>query len=147
MYKLKKLMLYILTILYIVLSGIELFKYFKVDTTLYGVIYLLVNLIVLFFLIPLTYNYKRNFSQARISKLIIVLIIGIFNSYILNNIVINNMTYIDSSTIYLNSIYVIKNILKGIIYVCLCIFTFFESKMNKKVSKIIKKIKKVDLSK
>lgn len=147
MYKLKKLMLYILTILYIVLSGIELFKYFKVDTTLYGVIYLLVNLIVLFFLIPLTYNYKRNFSQARISKLIIVLIIGIFNSYILNNIVINNMTYIDSSTMYLNSIYVIKNILKGIIYVCLCIFTFFESKMNKKVSKIIKKIKKVDLSK
>lgn len=147
MYKLKKLMLYILTILYIVLSGIELFKYFKVDTTLYGVIYLLINLIVLFFLIPLTYNYKRNFSQARISKLIIVLIIGIFNSYILNNIVINNMTYIDSSTIYLNSIYVIKNILKGIIYVCLCIFTFFESKMNKKVSKIIKKIKKVDLSK
>lgn len=147
MYKLKKLMLYILTILYIVLYGIELFKYFKVDTTLYGVIYLLINLIVLFFLIPLTYNYKRNFSQARISKLIIVLIIGIFNSYILNNIVINNMTYIDSSTIYLNSIYVIKNILKGIIYVCLCIFTFFESKMNKKVSKIIKKIKKVDLSK
>lgn len=147
MYKLKKLILYILTILYIVLSGIELFKYFKVDTTLYGVIYLLVNLIILFFLIPLTYNYKRNFSQARISKLIIVLIIGIFNSYILNNIVINNMTYIDSSTIYLNSIYVIKNILKGIIYVCLSIFTFFESKMNKKVSKIIKKIKKVDLSK
>lgn len=142
MYKLKKLILYILTILYIVLSGIELFKYFKVDTTLYGVIYLLVNLVILFFLIPLTYNYKRNFSQARISKLIIVLIIGIFNSYILNNIVINNMTYIDSSTIYLNSIYVIKNILKGIIYVCLSIFTFFESKMNKKVSKIIKKIKK-----
>lgn len=147
MYKLKKLMLYILTILYIVLSGIELFKYFKVDTTLYGVIYLLINLIVLFFLIPLTYNYKRNFSQARISKLIIVLIIGIFNSYILNNIVINNMTYMDSSAIYLNSIYVIKNILKGIIYACLCIFTFFESKMNKKVLKIIKKIKKVDLSK
>ena len=77
MYKIKKLILYILTLVFLILSGIELFKYFYVDTTLYGVIYLLVNLIILFFLIPVTYNYKRNFSNARISKLIIILIIGI----------------------------------------------------------------------
>ncbi len=147
MYKVKKLMLYMLTLVFIVLSGIELFKYFYVDTTLYGVIYLLVNLVILFFLIPVTYNYKRNFSRARISKLIIILIIGIFNSYILDKIVISNMTYIDSSTTYLNSIFVCKNILKGIVYGCLLVFTFFESKLNKKISKMIKNAKKVDFSK
>lgn len=147
MYKVKKLMLYMLTLVFIVLSGIELFKYFYVDTTLYGVIYLLVNLVILFFLIPVTYNYKRNFSRARISKLIIILIIGIFNSYILDKIVISNMTYIDSSTIYLNSIFVCKNILKGIVYGCLLVFTFFESKLDKKISKMIKNAKKVDFSK
>ena len=75
MYKIKKLILYILTLVFLILSGIELFKYFYVDTTLYGVIYLLVNLIILFFLIPVTYNYKRHFSNARISKLIIMLLI------------------------------------------------------------------------
>lgn len=147
MYKVKKLMLYMLTLVFIVLSGIELFKYFYVDTTLYGVIYLLVNLVILFFLIPVTYNYKRNFSRARISKLIIILIVGIFNSYILDKIVISNMTYIDSSTTYLNSIFVCKNILKGIVYGCLLVFTFFESKLNKKISKMIKNAKKVDFSK
>lgn len=147
MYKVKKLMLYMLTLVFIVLSGIELFKYFYVDTTLYGVIYLLVNLVILFFLIPVTYNYKRNFSRARISKLIIILIIGIFNSYILDKIVISNMTYIDSSTTYLKSIFVCKNILKGIVYGCLLVFTFFESKLNKKISKMIKNAKKVDFSK
>lgn len=147
MYKIKKLILYILTVIFLVLSGIELYKYFRVDTTLYGVIYLLVNLIILFFLIPVTYNYKRNFSMARISKLVIVLIIGIFNSYILDKIVINNMTYIDSSILYLDSIYVCKNILKGLVYCCLGIFTFFESKLNNKISKLIKNIKKVDYSK
>lgn len=147
MYKVKKLMLYMLTLVFIVLSGIELSKYFYVDTTLYGVIYLLVNLVILFFLIPVTYNYKRNFSRARISKLIIILIIGIFNSYILDKIVISNMTYIDSSTTYLNSIFVCKNILKGIVYGCLLVFTFFESKLNKKISKMIKNAKKVDFSK
>ena len=41
MYKIKKLILYILTLIFLVLSGIEIFKYFRVDTTLYGVIYLL----------------------------------------------------------------------------------------------------------
>ena len=85
--------------------------------------------------------------MARISKLLIVLIIGIFNSYILDKIVINNMTYIDSSTLYLDSIYVCKNILKGLVYCCLGIFTFFESKLNNKISKLIKNIKKVDYSK
>lgn len=147
MYKIKKLILYILTLIFLVLSGIELFKYFRVDTTLYGVIYLLVNLIILFFLIPVTYNYKRNFSMARISKLVIVLIIGIFNSYILDKIVINNMTYIDSSILYLDSIYVCKNILKRLFYGCLGIFTFFESRLNNKISKLIKNVKKVDYSK
>lgn len=147
MYKIKKLILYILTLVFLVLSGIELIKYFYVDTTLYGVIYLLVNLIILFFLIPVTYNYKRNFSKARISKLIIILIIGIFNSYILDKIVISNMSYVDSSTVYLNSIFVCKNILKGIVYGSLIVFTFFESKLNKKISKLIKNIKKVDFSK
>lgn len=147
MYKIKKLILYILTLVFLILSGIELFKYFYVDTTLYGVIYLLINLIILFFLIPVTYNYKRNFSRARISKLIIILIIGIFNSYILDKIVISNMSYVDSSTVYLTSIFVCKNILKGIVYGSLTVFTFFESKLNKKILKLIKNIQKVDFSK
>ena len=142
MYKVKKAILYILTLFFMVLSLIELIKYFKVDTTLYGVIYLSINLIILFLLIPVTYNYKRNYSPARISKLILIIAIGIFNSFILNKIVLNNMNYVDSSILYISSIKIIKNILKGIFYGLLGIFTFFEAKMDKKITKIIKNIKK-----
>lgn len=142
MYKLKKTILYVLTLVFMILSFIELIKYFKVDTTLYGVIYLSINLIILFLLIPVTYNYKRNYSSARISKLILIIIIGIFNSYILDKIIINNMSYIDSSITYISSIKIIKNILKGIIYGILAIFTFFEAKLNKKIPKMISNIKK-----
>ena len=71
MYKVKKSILYLLTLSFMILSLIELIKYFKVDTTLYGVIYLSINLIILFLLIPVTYNYKRNYSSSRISKLIL----------------------------------------------------------------------------
>lgn len=142
MYKVKKSILYLLTLSFMILSLIELIKYFKVDTTLYGVIYLSINLIILFLLIPVTYNYKRNYSSARISKLILIIIIGIFNSYILSKIVLNNMNYTDDSLLYISSIKVIKNILKGIVYGSLVVFTFFEAKLDKKISKMIKKVKK-----
>lgn len=142
MYKVKKSILYLLTLSFMILSLIELIKYFKVDTTLYGVIYLSINLIILFLLIPVTYNYKRNYSSARISKLILIIIIGIFNSYILSKIVLGNMNYIDDSIIYISSIKIVKNILKGIVYVSLIIFTFLEAKLDKKISKIINKVKK-----
>lgn len=142
MYKVKKALLYVLTLSFMILSLIELIKYFKVDTTLYGVFYLSINLIILFLLIPVTYNYKRNYSKARISKLILIVSIGVFNSYILDKIVIGNMNYIDGSILYLSSIKVIKNILKGIVYGLLTIFTFYEAKLNMSVSKMIKKIKK-----
>ena len=142
MYKVKKTILYLLTLSFMILSLIELIKYFKVDTTLYGVIYLSINLIILFLLIPVTYNYKRNYSSARISKLILIIIIGIFNSYILNKMVLDNMNYIDASILYISSIKIVKNILKGIVYVSLIIFTFLEAKLDKKISKIINKVKK-----
>ena len=142
MYKVKKFIVYLLTLSFMILSLIELIKYFKVDTTLYGVIYLSINLIILFLLIPVTYNYKRNYSSARISKLILIIIIGIFNSYILNKMVLGNMNYIDASILYISSIKVIKNILKGIVYGSLVIFTFLESKLDKKISKMINKVKK-----
>ena len=142
MYKVKKTILYLLTLSFMILSLIELIKYFKVDTTLYGVIYLSINLIILFLLIPVTYNYKRNYSSARISKLILIIIIGIFNSYILNKMVLGNMNYIDASILYISSIKVIKNILKGIVYGSLVIFTFLEAKLDKKISKMINKVKK-----
>lgn len=142
MYKVKKFIVYLLTLSFMILSLIELIKYFKVDTTLYGVIYLSINLIILFLLIPVTYNYKRNYSSARISKLILIIIIGIFNSYILSKIVLGNMNYIDDSILYISSIKVIKNILKGIVYGSLVIFTFLEAKLDKKIFKMINKVKK-----
>lgn len=133
MYKKKKLLLNIVNISFLILSLIELIKYFKFDNTLYGVIYLLINLIIIFLLLPVTFNYKRHYSSARISKIILIIIIGLFNSYILNYIVIGNMSYIDSSKDFIKSIFIIKNILKPILYFILVIFLFLETGINKKI--------------
>lgn len=133
MYKKKKLLLNIVNISFLILSLIELIKYFKFDNTLYGVIYLLINLIIIFLLLPVTFNYKRHYSSARISKIILIIIIGLFNSYILNYIVIGNMSYIDSSKNFIKLIFIIKNMLKPILYFLLVIFLFLETGINKKI--------------
>jgi len=131
MYKYKKLSINILTAIYIILFIVELIKYFMTDSNLYGVFYLLINLFIIFLLVPVVYNYKKYYSSARISKLIIILILGIFSNYILKYVVLNTMNYVDASNEYIASIKIIKNVLKSIIYGLLLIFTLLEFKLDK----------------
>lgn len=142
MNKYKKSILNSIIVIYIILTFIELIKYLFMDSTFFGLIYLLVNVLIIFLLVPIGYNYNRYFSISRISKFILVIIFGIFNSYILSTIVLNNMAYVDSSKIYIDSIFIIKNILKGIIYIFLAAFTILEYKSKKILTKNTNKNKK-----
>lgn len=139
MFKYKKYSIYFITISYIILSLIEFIKYFFINSNLFGLIYLLVNIFILFLLVPTTYNYNKYYSPVRLSKLIIIILIGIFNSYILNIIVLNSMSYVDSSIDYIDSIFVIKNILKGVLYALLIVFTLLEFKLDRLIVKKISK--------
>lgn len=143
MYKYKKLTLLIVTLLYIIFSLVELLYYFKVNSTLFGLIYLLNTLFIVFLLVPLTYNYKKAFSASRASKLIIIVLFGIFTSYLLGKLVINGMSYTDESKIYITSIFLYKNVLKGILYFILLIFTLLEFRIDRLIMKSISQ-KKVD---
>lgn len=91
---------------------------------------MIINFIIIFLIVPVAYNYNRYYSVQRISKLIIIIILGLFNSYILQLIVLNTMSYTDYSLEYINSIFWIKNVLKGIIYFILIAFTAFEFKLE-----------------
>ena len=61
MFKYKKMTLLFCTFIYLVLSLIELIKYLLVDSNIFGLIYLLINLFIIFLLIPTSYNYKKSF--------------------------------------------------------------------------------------
>lgn len=140
MYKYKKKTIKILTLFYILLSIIEFIKYFFINSNLFGLIYMLLTLIIIFLLVPVSYNYNRYYSVPRISKLIMIIIFGIFNSYLLYNIIVKNMSYIDASIDFNKSIFIYKNIFKGIVYFLLFIFTIFEFKLDK----LLKSIKNDD---
>ncbi|MBR2139172.1 MAG: hypothetical protein IJ966_07785 [Bacilli bacterium] len=142
MYKYKKLSLNLMIVIFLICFIFEFIFYFKVDTTLFGVIYLILNLLIIFLFIPVVINYKKYFSKARVSKLILIIVFGIFSSYILEHIVIGSMGYVDSSLKYVESIFIFKNVIKGIIYFLLVLFTMLEYKLDKLLVNYISKEKK-----
>lgn len=130
MYKYKKVIIKIITLLYIIITFIETIKYLLFDSNIFGLIYLLISSFIIFLLVPTSYNYNRYFSGARISKFIIVVILGVFSSYFLNKIVLS-LSYVDVSSVYMDSIFLYKNIIKGIVYFLIFVFTCFEFRLDK----------------
>lgn len=138
-YKIKKTTITILTLSFIILTIIEFVKYFCVDSNLFGLNYMIINFIIIFLMVPVAINYKKYYSPQRISKLIIILVLMLINSYILGPIILNSMSYVDSSNEYIKSVFVIKNILKGIIFGLLLVFTTFEFKLQKLIQNVKRK--------
>ena len=136
MFKYKKLLLNVITILFISLTIVEFIIYLGVNSNMFGLLYFILSSFIVFLLVPCSYNYKRYYSIARISKLIIIIVLGIFCSYILLSLVTSSMDYIDSSIEFSSRIKVIKNILKPLLFIILIIFTFFETKGERVIKTI-----------
>jgi len=135
MYKYKKITINFITTIYILLSILEIILYLFAKNNLFGLIYIIINLFIIFLLVPISYNYNKYFSSARLSKLIITFLLIIFTSFILQIIVLKNMGYVDSSNLYIKKIFVIKNILKPIIDFIILIFILLEFKLDKLLMK------------
>lgn len=135
MYKYKKIAINFITTIYILLSLLEVILYLFAKNNLFGLIYIIINIFIIFLLVPISYNYNKYFSSARLSKLIITFLLIIFTSFILQIIVLKNMGYIDASNLYIKKIFVIKNILKPIIDFIILIFILLEFKLDKLLMK------------
>ena len=127
----KKNFLIISTLIFILLTLIEYIKYFFSANNFFGIAYLLINIGIIFLLIPIMKNYNKYYSGQRISKLIIIILLGLFSSFILNHMVSNLLSYKDASKEYIDSIFIIKTILKTIIYILLIPFTYHEFSLQK----------------
>ncbi len=119
------------------MSIYELIRYCLTNANLFGFVYLMVTLIIIFLILPTLYNYKNNYSNARLSKFIIIIVIGIFNSFILYTVVCNHMSYIDSSNAFSNSISLVKNVFKPIIYFGMALLALRDAKVYKKIKNLI----------
>ncbi len=132
MFKHRKIILCVLCTLYIIFTCLELVKYMNFYSNVFGMIYLLISVFIIFLFVPLVINYKRKYSLSRVSKLFLIISLGLFSSFVLPNI----KNYIDLSKQYILNIKIYIYYLKPCIYLLLLIIILLEIK----ITKIIKNI-------
>ncbi len=117
-----------ITALFALLTAYEIYMYMKIDSNYIGIFYLFFNFFVMFLLFTITFNYKTANKNIRFSKNIVVIIVGIFSSFVLALLLPNIFHYTDDSFLFENSIYVISKIIKPIIYISLGAVSALEMK-------------------
>lgn len=127
----------LLCLIYILVTILEIVKYFISESSLYGLIYLIMCIIVIFFITTTTINYNKGNKNKRFSKILIAVLLGLFSSFLLPMLIDNSLNYeILNSYIDRNKLTI--NIIKPIIYLLFLLIAFYDIKMNSKKSKNIK---------
>lgn len=125
----------LLTLIFIVLTILELINYFSFESNLIGVFYLILNLFIIFLLINMVVNFGKSNYKIRISKNLIIIVIGILASYLLGYIIPIILDYSDNSFLFVENIYIYSKVLKPIIYVFLGIISVLEVLYKREINK------------
>lgn len=112
---------------YLVIFIIEFAYYLKFNSTLFGLIYIVLNLLVLSLLMLSLINYKNDNVKIRISKNIFLIVIIFFLSFILPK-----LNFIDESKIFIDSIKSFIGIIDPLLILVLAIVSFLDFKFNNK---------------
>ena len=125
----------LLTFIFIVLTCLELIEYFKFESNFLGLLYLLLNFFIIFIMISVVINFGRANYKIRISKNIIIIIVGVISSFLLGYFIPVVLDYTDKSFLFVKEIYIYSKILKPIIYVILGLCSIFEIAYKKELFK------------
>lgn len=126
MNKLIKYFYYIISVIFLVLTFIEIIVYMRMYSNLLGIIYLFLNFFILFLLITISFNYEKANKKIRISKVVLAIIIGIISSFVISLLIPSLITYTDSSFVFEDKVFLISKVLKPILYLTLLVLCYFE---------------------
>lgn len=116
----------LLTLIFVILTLVEIIIYISMNSNLLGLLYLFGNFFIIYILFMNNYNYIKTNIKVRISNNIVIVMLGIFLSFILFFVIPILLTYSDESYLFNESVYVISKVLKPIIYVIILTLTIFD---------------------
>lgn len=106
--------------IFTILTIIEIIIYLLNETNYYGLYYILISLLIIIIL-----NIKVN-KKTKLNKSLFILVLQIFNSYFLFNILTKSYKYIDYSSKYISNIYITSKIIKPILVTILVLTSFLD---------------------
>ena len=118
------------TIVFCLSTLFEIYNYMFFNSNLFGFIYLLINCFISSGLIIMCYNFKIANVKIRISKNLLIIILGLFSSFLLYYVVVGFMSYADESLDFINRIFLSIKVFKPILYFVLLIFSMLEYKFK-----------------
>lgn len=121
-----------ITMLFAVLTAYEIYIYMSINSNYFGIIYLFLNFFVMFLLFTITINYKEGSKKIRVSKNVVVIIIGIISSFILTLILPKIFNYSDDTYLFNDKVFIISKLIKPIIYLSLGVISALEIKNFRK---------------
>lgn len=104
--------------IFTILTIIEIIIYLLNETNYYGLYYILISLLIIIIL-----NIKVN-KKTKLNKSLFIVVLQIFNSYFLFNILTKSYKYIDYSSKYISNIFVTSKIIKPILVTILVLTSF-----------------------
>lgn len=125
----------LLTFIFMVLTVFELVNYINFESNLIGLLYLILNFFIIFIMVNMIFSFAKSNYKVRISKNLIIIIVGILSSYMLGYILPIILDYTDKSFMFVKEIYVYSKILKPIIYVFLGIICVLEIMYKREINK------------
>lgn len=120
----KKRLYLIYLVIYSLIFFIELIMYLKFNSTLYGFLYMIINLLILFLLSFSIYNYSEFNIKIRLSKN------GINIFLIIVSILLSLFKYSDESKLFINNIKAFIYYLKPLMILLLVGLSFYDYKVK-----------------
>ena len=128
--RLKKIYM-LLTSIFSLLTIYEVIIYILGKSNYFGLFYLILNLFIVLFMFMVSVNIKKGNTMIRISKNAIIVVLGIFCSFVLKLILSKVFGYVDESNAYISNIFISLKVGKPIIYLILGILSYLEYKNMK----------------
>lgn len=123
----KKLYMFI-TFIFMLLTLVEFVIYILNESNYFGFYYLLISIFIIFMIIGVNFNYAKADKKIRLSKSIIIMLLTLFCSFLLLNLLNNYYSYIDYSQNYIKSIYMILKFFKPLISIILVVISVLDFK-------------------
>jgi hypothetical protein len=110
--------------LYLLILFIEFVMYLRFNSTLFGLLYMIINLIIIFLLSISLYNYSELNLKIRLSKNAILIVLILFS------ILLSLFKYADQSKLFISNIKVCVYCLKPLMILMLSTLSFYDYKIK-----------------
>ena len=114
------------SIIYVLLTGYEVYVYMNMESTYIGIIYLYINFFIMFLFTTMSINYYKANLIVRFTKDVMAIFLGFFSSFILPFILVGISGFVEESPLFFEKAKVTIQFFKPAVYCMMILLAYDE---------------------